>query len=537
MSGSMFRPTLRAAVWLASLSSILAFFILASRRVFYPLELDYIEGVMMDHVVRLAQGRPIYVAPSLDFITLAYMPGFATLSSLLARAFGPAFWEPRLVSLVAMSINAALVARILWLETRDRTVAIAGAGLLISAFGVTGGHYDVGRPDSLMLCLALSGLFVLRFTRRLPGALLSAFLLTLAFFTKQHAAWFVVAALFHLALSDRLRLWVFFATALVGCVGGYFALRAWLGPWFSFFTWEIPSHWSQLDKVRILNYVGHGLFGTLGVLTIASILSLALPDRPWEGPRGVWWWAALGAVCTGFMATLDPDAFRHVINPTVVMFSVLGPLTLWMVSGHIASWPDGSEGSRAVRSSVLYALLLVQFLPMAYSLHEQRPHPRGDDAHTVLMERIKAWPGPVLMLYHGFYAWQAGKGTALHQITLDDIARARGNWLLRKDPAFLDRLFAPLRSGPNRPMIITDVALDRSGSESNRWWREVAQSYRMADTLGWERAALNPVNGNHWTPHFVYLPVVAGTGGVAAPDTAAASHVAVASPPGGRPSR
>jgi hypothetical protein len=503
----MVRPTLRAAVWLASLSAIVAFLMLAAIRLFYPLELDYIEGVMMDHVVRLAQGRPIYVEPTLEFITLAYMPGYATVSSLLARVFGPALWEPRLVSLLAMCVNASLVARILWLETHERTLAVAGAGILIAAFGVTGAHYDVGRPDSLMLCLALSGLTVLRYTRRLRGAMLAALLLTCAFFTKQHAVWFVIAALFHLALSDRMRFWVFLAVALVGCVGGYFLLRAWLGPWFSFFTWEVPTHWSSLDKVRILNYVGRGLFGTLGILTMAGLLSLALPDRPWEGPRGVWWWAALGAVCTGFMATLDPDAFRHVINPTVLMFSVLGPLALWMVVGHVSAWPDGSEVSRPVRSSVLYVLLIAQFLPMAYSLHDQRPHPRAAEAHAVLMERIRSWPGPVLMLYHGFYTWQAGKGTSLHQITLDDVVRARGNWLLEKDPGFMDRLFAPLRDGSYRPMIITDIALERSGSESNPWWRQVAAGYQVADTLGWESAALNPVDGNHWTPRYVYVPV------------------------------
>jgi len=493
----------RLLLWAISLAAIAAFISLGARRLFYPLELDYIEGVMMDHVVRLAQGRPIYVEPSLQFVTLAYMPGFAALSSLLARLFGPGFWEPRLISLVAMSLNALLIAQILWVETRDRTLAVAGAGLLLAAYGVTGGHFDVGRPDSLMLFLSLCGLMTLRFTAGIRGAMIAAVLLTLAFFTKQHAVWFVIAALVHLLLNDRMRFWPFALVAVAGCVGGYALLTAWLGPWFSFFTWEIPSHWSTIDKVRILTYVGKGVFGTLGILSGGALLGLALPDRPHRGPSALWWWAGLGAFATGMMATLDPDAFRHVLNPTVVILSVLGPLSLYLVVSHVSSWPGAG---RENRSAILYLLLCAQFLPLAYSLRDPLPHTRGPEALQELRRRIESYPGPVMMFYHGYYASTAGKGTAFQQIALDDIVRARGNRLLRKDPAFMDRLFAPLIDGPNRPMIITDVELDQTGIESRPWWRKVAVHYQRADDLGWISAKLNPVNGNHWTPRYVYVP-------------------------------
>jgi hypothetical protein len=524
------RLPLRMAVWIASAAAIAVFVVLGVRRVFYPLELDYIEGVMMDHVVRLAHGQPIYVVPTIEFVPLAYMPGFATLASLLARAFGPAFWEPRLVSFVAMCTSASLAAWIVWRETREWTVAAGACGILIAAFGITGGHFDVGRPDSLMLCLALAGLTTLRFTRGVVGAVVAALLLTLSFFTKQHGVWFAIAALFHVATNDRRRLWAFAPVLAVGCVGGYFALSAWLGPWFGFFTWEIPSHWSSIDKVRILNYVGRGLFGSLGVLSSATLLSLALPERPWRGPRGLWWWAGLGAFATGMMATLDPDAFRHVLNPTVVTLAVLGPLALALVSGAVCG--GVSEDSRARRDVVLCALLLVQFLPLAYSVRDERPHPRAREALTELHRRMREYPGPVVMIYHGFYAWQAGKATAFQQIALDDIVRARGNRLLRDDPGFMDRLFAPLVDGTLRPMIITDVALELSGMESNPWWRKVAPRYRLAGELGWISSALKPVNGNQWTPKYVYLPIDSVAAGVRAGVAARGAAEVTGGPPG-----
>ena len=73
---------MRGAIWLAALVYIAVFLLLVSRRVPYAGELDYIEGAILDHVVRLAQGQPIFVEPSLEFVPLAYMPGFAFVSSL-----------------------------------------------------------------------------------------------------------------------------------------------------------------------------------------------------------------------------------------------------------------------------------------------------------------------------------------------------------------------------------------------------------------------------------------------------------------------
>jgi hypothetical protein len=203
------------------------------------------------------------------------------------------------------------------------------------------------------------------------------------------------------------------------------------------------------------------------------------------------------------MATLDPDAFRHVMNPTVVLLAVLGPLSLSFIVKHVGSWPGEA---RENRSTLLYVLLLVQFLPLAYSLRDQLPAPRAKEAYQALRERIQSYPGPVMMLYHGYYGWSAGKGTWLQQITVDDIVRSHGNRLLRDDPEFLDRMFQPLIDGPDRPMIITDAELDKSGSESRIWWRKIAPHYRRVEDLGWYSNNLNPVNGNHWTPQYVYVP-------------------------------
>lgn len=491
----------RATLWLLALASAVLFLRLALERLVYPLELDCIEGVMMDHIARLSRGQPIYVEPSLSFIPLAYMPLFATVSSLLARVFGPQFWEPRLVSLVSALGIVALIATIVRAETRSWTLGAGGAALYLAGFGVTGGCYDVARPDSLMICLALGGLTVLRFTRGWQGACAAALLMSVAFFTKQHAAWFMIAALLHLAFNDRRRLPTFALAIAIGCGGGFTALSVWLGPWFRFFTLEVPSGWSEWSLSRIEQYIGHGLLGTFAMLSGPVLLSLGLPARPWKGAEGLWLWMGLGALGTGLMATLDPSAYHHVLTPTLVALAVLGPLSLHRLLAALVPRP-------AVTGPNPYACLALalQFLPLAYPMHEQLPHARGREARDQLLADLRAEPGAVLMPYHGFYSERAGKPTSLHIIPLDDILRSRGNSLLARDPRFLDRMFVPLASGPGRPPIVTDVPL----SESGRLWAALEHSYRRVGSLGWISEPLRPVTGNRFAPTWRYDPCEPG---------------------------
>jgi hypothetical protein len=522
---------LRLILWSMAAGSTLMFLTLASRRLFYPLELDCIEGVMMDHVVRLSQGQPIYVQPSLSFIPLAYMPTYPAVVSLLARVFGPDFWEGRLISVLAVAGTVALMIKIVRSETESWTLAAAAGAIYLMGFGLTGSCFDVARPDSLMLFFALAGLAMLRFSTGQSGAVGAALFLALAFFTKQHAAWFVLAALLHLLVNERHRVLVFLLWSAVFVGGGFTVLSYWLGPWFSFYVLDVPAHWSHLSGPRILTYLGERLMGTLGVLAGAAVLSLALQVRPWRGRDGLWVWVGLAGIGSGLLATLDPEAYRHVLMPTLLAFSILGPISLHRIATEMTA-------SRTTQLKptlgVMFGVLALQFLPLVYPMSSHFPRPHAAEARAQFVERLKNRPGTVLVPYHGFYSWCAGKGTSLHIIPLDDLLRAPGNRIDRYDAGFLDRVFEPLRHGENRPAIVTDVMLPSSG----RLWHDVDSTYTLSGQLGWLTETLRPVTGNRFTPTFVYVPKTAHAGGTTLGDTAAArdsllSHAPA--PPGEAP--
>ena len=495
------RRAVDAVIWAFAISGFAAYVWLACQRLGYPLELDFIEGVMVDHIARLAHGQPIYVEPTLRFIPLAYMPFFSLVASWVTHATGIGFFAPRLVSFVSTLLTAGLLAGIVWRETRRRTLAAAAVGVYASAFAITGACYDVARPDSLMLLLTFTGLAVLRYTRGVRGSLVAALLLTFGFFTKQHSVLFSFGALGYLFFHERRR-FVPFAVALVaGCGGGYLLLDRWLGDWFRVFTWSIPRGWSTINRARIEHYVGEGVLGSLACSTVPALLSLGVHDPDAEPGRALWYWTGLAAFGTGMLATLDPSAYLHVFTPTVLALCILGPIAL----DRIGRGLDATTGGKAGRGQTLVMVVLAaQFLPLAYSVGRERPRPHAADVHAALIDRLRGLGTGAMVPYHGWYSTEAGGPSSLQFIALDDIQRSRGNAILKHDPGYLDRMFAPLASGPGRPAILFDYRLEHSG----HLWQMIEPGYRLADSIPQPmRGTLVPITGNQHSITYVYVPV------------------------------
>src|SRR5829696_279318 len=91
----------RAGVVAAAVAFVLLYLTLALIRLRYPFELEWMEGAMVDQVQRVVEGRPMYVAPTLDFVPFLYPPVYFWASAAVAMVTGVGFVALRLVSLVA----------------------------------------------------------------------------------------------------------------------------------------------------------------------------------------------------------------------------------------------------------------------------------------------------------------------------------------------------------------------------------------------------------------------------------------------------
>jgi len=452
----------------------------------------------MDHAIRLAAGQPLYAAPSLAWIPLAYMPGMPILAAPFIHFFGPQFWIGRAIDVIAAAGLTAIFISAMKRETGHWSPGIAAAGIFLLGQGFTLGCYDVFRPDVPMLCLAFAGATTLRFSTGTRGAVLSGLLFSLGFAFKQHGLVFGIAMLPYLFFADRPRLPAY-ALALVSFSGGVFVLfRLWFGPWFPFYVYDVPSHWSHLSRQRVEHYISREVFGRFAMLTVPATLALAL--RPWAERWAIWWWLALAGAGTGLMATLDPYAFLHTLLPGFCAFAFVGVLALQRLG------TEFPEARRAAFGWATAAIVFVQIVALPFAPKVLRPHPDAAAALEEFLRFMRPLPA-IAVINHGFYTNAAGKGTGLSILPLDDVIRARGNELLRRDPDYFEHMFAPLRSGPNRPVIVSDTTLDAIGDASRRYWASLSPGYRLTGTLGTLAGRLSPVVGVHDTPKYVYTPV------------------------------
>ena len=104
------------------------------RRLAYPYDLEWMEGGMLCHALRLLEGKPIYGPPSVDFVPFLYTPLYPVVVAGLAKLFGLSYALGRLVSLAgffaAMVLGYVFARR----EGGSRAAALAAMAIVAAAF-------------------------------------------------------------------------------------------------------------------------------------------------------------------------------------------------------------------------------------------------------------------------------------------------------------------------------------------------------------------------------------------------------------------
>lgn len=189
-----------AALWLVGLTIVMV------ARASFPLELEWMEGGTLHQAQRLLDGAPVYAEPSVEFVPFLYTPLYPAVVAGFGSVFGLSYALARAVSIAcAMATGLALwraVANEVATPTARRVAWLAPA-LFASGFVFTYRWLDVARGDAMFLAWALWGLVLLRSGLRrevidtrvgLVRVAAAGLCLALAFWTKQTAALFIVAA-------------------------------------------------------------------------------------------------------------------------------------------------------------------------------------------------------------------------------------------------------------------------------------------------------------------------------------------------------
>lgn len=383
---------------------------------------------MLMHALRVREAQPLYAAPALEFTSFAYMPVYPAVVALLSMPFGLDYPVARAVSIAGYAL--AILCGYVFLRRAGvaRPLALCGIGFSAAAFGPTGAWYDLARVDSLWLGLLAAGLFAAwRARESRPAGVAGGLLLTAAFFTKQTAAPFV-ALVGLLFLAGRAR-------------GGADFIKACLavGVPTLVFLQATSDNWSHTYAFGLHQRHGFDAWTALVVtpLRLGLLAAPALPLLfvvPWRGDRPLAATAAVagaGLVASGLGAGTE-WAYANALVPGVFFLGLLLALAASRAAARGGPWPALATvllGLAVLSAPGGLVWMAARAFPAVAlpSGYDPRPfHPTGADARAgaALEARLRSEPGRVLVPFHPFYAFRAGKEPTLHAMNLADVNRA-----------------------------------------------------------------------------------------------------------------
>ncbi|MFH1484553.1 MAG: glycosyltransferase family 39 protein [Chloroflexota bacterium] len=476
---------------LVSLAFIVAYLAVAIARISYRFELEWMEGAMIAHSVRMMEGEPVYLPPSGEFIPFLYPPLYPALGSLLMMLVGPGFWPLRVISFIASLGAGGLIFLSVRKETQSWVLACVSCALFFASFRATGAWLDIARVDSFLLLLLVGGCYLLRYHHDdrwgVPAA---AILFVMAFFTKQTAIIFPVALMPFLWLTSKAKALLFSAIVSILAAGGVLLLNHVSSGWFWFYLYTLPSRYAP-PLSGLETYLRQDLGGTILVATAFIFLWLILRMMGKERKQalfGTWALAYLAALAISAVMRINPAAYDNALIPLFAFSFLLSGIGV----SELRTWAT-HVGWKPAIEYVIYAGLLAQFVLLMYNPIQQIPT-RGDiQAGESLISRVACIEGKVFMPDHAYYPVMAGKEWQAHSMALCDVVFA-GLSTLPKDlqERVEQREFAA---------IIIDKELENPLVEL------IKRNYYRAETIVYETpTTFFPLTG-YWTrPTFIYLP-------------------------------
>ena len=469
---------------------IVQFLMIAVLRISYPFDLEWMEGGMVDHILRVIDGRQLYVPPSLEFIPYIYPPLYYWVSAPFTWLFGPTATGARLVSLLATCGTMIVIATQVRSFTKSRRWAVVGAGIYAACFELGGGWYDLARVDSLYVFLLLLAVHLLMRQSSTKGAVAAGLVAALCFLTKQTAA-VTLAPVFLVAFAfDHRRIPLAALTAILVGGGIMLEINQTSAGWLRFYLFDLPAthdlHYRLASRLFSDQLIPELPLGFVAIVTLIAAATMA----PRMKSRLLWGAFAIGVIGSCSMSYTHLGSYLNVLIPIYAVAAVAIPVC----SARAMSFA-GSQPSRALsKMSLLIPLLVVgQLTMLLYPPGRHLPSKADAEAGRQLLNKIAKVEGDVIVPHFANLTARAGKSHWLHQMALNDINKSQYTSLA----AMLER---------DIRQCITERRF--SGIAIGRYhdgWIDKA-FYREGGRLFGDTGVFWPREGFHLRPEFLFIP-------------------------------
>ncbi len=472
---------MRLAAALAGLAAIAAYLFVALRRLGYPFPVEWLESNSLVEVHRILAGRPLYAAPTVEYVPDGYPPLYFALSAAVARVLGVSYLTLRLVSLVSSLSCFALLARLVQRETGSAAAGIGAAGLFAAVYSATDTWFDVGRVDSLFLALSIGGLYAARWMRGTRGAVAAGVLLAAAALTKQTGFLEGIAVIAALLAGPRRRLACLAALTGITVLGvSTLVLGLASGGWYVYYVFELMGEHSLTGSS--FGWFWTALATAMGLAACAAVIGTR--RVPLVLVAGC---AALGA--EGYAALVHSGGAINDVLPAYLAVALLAGLAL----GRAAAW----------RVTVAVAVLVVaQVAVLLAGLRPSQAIPTLADrsAGERVLTGLRAIGGTVAVPADPALSMMAGMAPIAQEDAAHDVLRASDQAAIasfRRSSAHAvgeRRFSAIITGGPGTPFA--------DPPSLGRYYHECAQQL----LAGIPADVFVPVAGASVRPEYVWLP-------------------------------
>jgi len=476
---------------------VITYIIVVFFRIQYPFELEWMEGSMVDHVMRIIDGKAIYLKPSIEFVPSIYTPFYFYLSAFMSKFTGIGFFPLRFVSFLSSLGCFALIFSLVKKETKNIFLGFISASLFFAMFRISGAWFDIARCDSLFLFLLLLSVYILRFKNSWIWYITAGLSVSLAFLTKQTTLVIIIPVIIYLIFTKRQKSLFFIGTALFVIMTSILILNGITNGWFTYFVLDLTGS-QQIHRInptlsRLSSFWLKDILATVPVICCIVVPFVFYKLKNFKTNDLFYIVLTIGMVGGTWYSRINTSSYNNVLFPAYAIISILFGLSINYL---IEIFQNLKTAPRKYLMTLIYFLCILQFIMLIYNPLAQIPTQKDIVAGNKFIKEIGLIKGEILAMGQGFLPVLAGKKTYAHRQAIYDIYSSG------EDSGVSEKLKMELKVAIKEQKFQAIII----NSVGNFHMDEVNKYYKKHKKIFIEKDIFYPVTGLKLSPRWIYVP-------------------------------
>ncbi|MBU1985197.1 hypothetical protein KJ815_12410, partial [bacterium] len=265
--------------------------------------------------------------------------------------------------------------------------------------------------------------------------------------------------------------------------------------WFGLYTVTIPAA-HPWDKLMLLSFWTQDILLPLPIAFTLVFFYLILRWR--ERRRDDWLFVLLvgaGMIAAAYAPRVKAGNFDNDLVPAYAFLALVFGAALADLRERIRRSESSQRSTAGLLHALLMLLVVVQFASLVYHPSRMIPSAKDRQAGMELVRQVRAYPGPVWVVHHGYISVMAGKAPLVTMQPMQDLLAATDE--------------------RSREMIVASVedVLRRHSFDAiflNEPWPEQlrgVECYEAKRAVFADTSCFWPVTGYRTRPELVYEPI------------------------------